>query len=116
MTSAPFARLLRRIRAALDPRAGGESDDAGLLARFAAGGGEAAFAGVVRRHGPLVLRVCRQVLRHEQDAEDAFQATFLVLACKAGGVRRGEALAGWLYRVAYHTAVQARGRAARQRA
>src|SRR5262249_8464397 len=82
---------------------------------FAADHDEAAFAELVRRHGPLVLRICRQVLRHEQDAEDAFQATFLVLACKAATVRRGEALPGWLHRVAYHTAVQARARANRQR-
>ena len=67
------------------------------------------------RHGPMVLATCRAVLGHEQDVEDAFQATFLVLARKAGSVRAGDALGGWLHRVAYRAAVQASASARRRR-
>src|SRR5262249_51920201 len=90
--------------------------DAQLLARFLAGRDEAAFAALVRRHGPMVLGVCRRVLRHAQDAEDAFQAAFLVLARKAGSVLKREAVGSWLYMVAYRTAQRARARQAQRRA
>ncbi len=115
MSNVSLTRVLQRLRGLVERPGAGESVDAQLLERFTATHDEAAFAELVRRHGPLVLRVCRQILRREHDAEDAFQATFLVLACKAASVRRAEALAGWLHRVAYHAAVQSRGRASRQR-
>ena len=89
---------------------------AALVERFLRGHDPASFAALVRRHGPMVLRVCRRVLRHHQDAEDAFQATFLTLARKAGGVRRGASVRSWLYRVAYHTALRSRASAATRRA
>src|SRR5438874_10899893 len=71
--------------------------DAALLARYAAAGDPAAFAELVRRHGPTVLDVCRRMLGQAHDADDAFQATFLVLARGARSVRKPEALSAWLY-------------------
>jgi RNA polymerase sigma factor (sigma-70 family) len=69
---------------------------------------ESAFETLVKRHGPLVLGVCREVLCREQDAEDAFQATFLALARKAGTIRNRELLVCWLHEVAYRTAIRKR--------
>src|SRR5437762_7642883 len=85
--------------------------DAQLLARFTAGRderAEVAFAALVRRHGPMVLRVCRQVVGDPHTADDAFQAAFLVLARKAGSIGRPELLGSWLYGVALRTAREAR--------
>jgi len=92
--------------------------DAQLLDRFATRadeGAELAFAALVERHGPMVFRVCRGVLRDRHDAEDAFQATFLLLARKAGAIRRRESVGSWLYGVACRVASCARAGAARRR-
>jgi DNA-directed RNA polymerase specialized sigma24 family protein len=72
--------------------------DAQLLGRFLDGRDEAAFAALVERHGPLVLATCRAVVRDRDDAEDAFQATFLLLARKGLSLRDRAALGGWLFR------------------
>jgi RNA polymerase sigma factor (sigma-70 family) len=93
--------------------------DEQLLDQFLAGrkdDSEDAFAILVERHGPMVLRVCRHVLHRDQDAEDACQITFLALARKAGAIRDRRMLGGWLYEVAYRTALRARARASRRRA
>src|SRR6266545_958150 len=92
-----------------------EVSDGQLLERFSSSGEEAAFEALVRRHGPMVLGVCRRVLRDGHATEDAFQATFLVLLRRAGGLDRRCSLAGWLYTVAYHVALRARADAARRR-
>ena len=90
--------------------------DAQLLERFLAQGDAVAFEVLISRHGPMVLSVCRGVLRNPDDAEDAFQATFLVLVKKAGSIRGRGVLGGWLYRVAHHVATRANAAAARRRA
>src|SRR5262249_11923826 len=88
--------------------------DAELLARFASQGDEEAFTALVARHGPVVWNACRRGLGDLQDAEDAFQATFLVLARRASSGRPPESLAGWLYGVAGRVAREARRRQRRQ--
>jgi RNA polymerase sigma factor (sigma-70 family) len=88
--------------------------DRQLLERFARRQDKAAFETLVERHGPMVLAVCQRVLHHSQDAEDAFQATFLILVRKAATISKPELLGNWLYGVAYRTALKARANAARR--
>lgn len=102
-----FFQYFRRLIAA---PARDESSDSSLLKRYISRHDESAFSSLLERHGPLVLRVCRQVLHRPEDADDAFQATFMVLARQAGSIRQGQSLPGWLYKVAYHIAVQVRSR------
>jgi RNA polymerase sigma factor (sigma-70 family) len=105
------AALVARLRAVADPAA-----DRDLLRAFLTDRDEPAFAALVSRHGPMVLGVCRRVLGNPHDADDAFQATFLVLARKAGSVRRPELLGNWLYGVAVRCAKRAKARAAKRQA
>jgi RNA polymerase sigma factor (sigma-70 family) len=91
----------------------GALSDAELLRRYLGQQDEAAFEALVWRHGPMVLGVCRRLVRHEQDAEDTFQAVFLAFARAAGTVTRRESVGGWLYRVACRVARKARARSQR---
>jgi RNA polymerase sigma factor (sigma-70 family) len=116
MNSAQVGAVLGYVRKLAAARKDDELPDHQLLERFALSRDEAAFAALLRRHGPMVLGVCRSVLHNLHDAEDAFQATFLVLARKAGSIHRREAVNCWLHRVAYHLAVDAQADAVRRRA
>src|SRR5262245_3349764 len=89
--------------------------DQELLARFLRNQDQGAFAALVQRHGPMVLALCRRILDHEQDAEDAFQATFLVLVRRSGTLENPDLLSSWLYGVAYRTAKKVRTQGARRR-
>ncbi len=108
--------LLDHLRTALAPHGAADRTDAELLGRFVTEHDEAAFKALLLRHGPMVWGVCRRVLGNEADAEDTFQATFLVLARKAACVRPRERVGNWLYGVAYHAALKARAMAAKRRA
>ncbi|MDR3621052.1 MAG: sigma-70 family RNA polymerase sigma factor [Paludisphaera borealis] len=108
----------RSIHALLTAGTFGGLTDGQLIERFVTREGEAAeraFAALMDQHGPMVLRVCRGVLRNEHDAEDAFQATFLILARKARSIQSRTSLAAWLFGVAYHVAVDARSSVVRRR-
>src|SRR5262249_47539461 len=89
--------------------------DGALLARFVAARDEAAFAALLVRHGAMILRVCERVLGPGCDAEDAFQATFLLLVDKAATLRRGDSLGSWLHTAAYRIAARARAQRTRRR-
>jgi RNA polymerase sigma factor (sigma-70 family) len=108
----------RNIRALFQVGTTGGLTDEQLLARFVDSEGDAAelaFAELVARHGPMVLRVCRMILRDAHDAEDAFQATFLVLACHSRSIRERGSAASWLHGVARRVALSARSAAAQRR-
>jgi RNA polymerase sigma factor (sigma-70 family) len=112
------AAVRRQVQSLFNVGAIGGLSDGQLLERFSARNGEAAelaFAALVERHGPCVLRTCRAILRDPSDAHDAFQATFLVLVRRAGSLWVRESLGAWLYAVAYRTASCARIAAARRR-
>jgi RNA polymerase sigma factor (sigma-70 family) len=116
MGNAQARFLLRHIGRLLSARDTPALSDEQLLERFVGQRDEAAFAALVERHGRLVFGLCRRILRSEHDAEDAFQATFLVLARRASAIRRRGALGCWLHHVAYHAAVRLQTQRARRRA
>jgi DNA-directed RNA polymerase specialized sigma24 family protein len=108
-------RLSRQLRRAILLPHGTDRSDGELLKRFVQARDEAAFEALLQHHGRMVLGVCRRVGGNTPDAEDAFQATFLVFVRKAASLRTPEAVGNWLYGVAYRTALEARVRAARRR-
>ncbi|MGE3804565.1 MAG: RNA polymerase sigma factor [Gemmataceae bacterium] len=110
-----MSRAIQSLRIWLTPPSPVAESDGDLLDRFVLHGEEAAFALLVQRHGPMIFNVCRRVLLHEQDAEDAYQATFVVLARRAAALDRRGSLASWLYKVAYHAALKMRELAAKRR-
>jgi RNA polymerase sigma factor (sigma-70 family) len=107
--------LLKELRTLYAEGSIGSLTDGQLLERFVAGRDEAVFAALVERHGPMVLQICRATLGNDCDAEDAFQATFLVLARRAGSIRRRDSVASWVFGVARRIAARARVDAARRR-
>jgi RNA polymerase sigma factor (sigma-70 family) len=115
MTTQPTSPVIQRLRQAVLRQGGAGMTDGQLLGCFVEHRDETAFTALVRRHGPMVWGVCRRLLPHH-DAEDAFQATFLVLARKAASVVPREMVANWLYGVARQTALHAGRTAARRRA
>jgi RNA polymerase sigma factor (sigma-70 family) len=106
--------ILRHLRKLSAEHGADDLSDGELVERYVANRDEAAFTAFVRRHGPLVWCVCLDGLKHEQDAEDAFQATFLVLARRAAAIRKQASVASWLHGVAYRVALRARVEAARR--
>jgi RNA polymerase sigma factor (sigma-70 family) len=112
--NASLTSALRHLRRVVVRHSASRLSDAELLQRFAAQRDQAAFEVLVWRHGPMVLNVAERVLHSLDDAEDVLQATFLALVRQAHSMRRGGALAGWLYQVAYRTALRARAQRARR--
>jgi RNA polymerase sigma factor (sigma-70 family) len=115
MATAQLGSLLRFVHKLAAGHGLLQRTDRELLDDFSARRDEVAFAALVARHGPMVLRVCQGALKHEQDTEDAFQATFLILARKCGSIHKREALAQWLHGVALRTAMEVKRCAARRR-
>ncbi len=116
MSSSPLSNYLAHLRGVLARREDAGPTDGLLLGRYLSERDECAFEMLLRRHGPMVLGVCRRILGNRHDAEDAFQATFLVLIRRAGSIWPRDGVGGWLHGVAYRTALEARrSRARRQR-
>jgi RNA polymerase sigma factor (sigma-70 family) len=114
MAGAQLTSILQHLQQLVGPPDDRRLSDAELLQRFRTNRDETAFRLLMERHGRMVLSVCSRVLRQRQDAEDAFQAAFLILARNAASIRKGTALGSWLYGVAYRTALKARRQMSRR--
>src|SRR6516162_5198242 len=115
MATSQMSEVIQHIRRTVLLRDAARLSDGQLLEDYISRRDEAAFATLVRRHGPMVWGVCRRVLCNHHDAEDAFQATFLVLVRRAGSISSRELLANWLYGVAHQTALKARATAGKRK-
>src|SRR5262245_17837383 len=115
MATTELGAVLQHVRGLAAHRPSDERTDGELVRAFLTHNDQAAFETVVRRHGSMVLNLCRRRLANLQDAEDAFQATFLLLARRPASIRKRESLAGWLHGVAYRMAAHIRRAAARRR-
>lgn len=113
MTEGQLTLVLQNLRRLIRRQAAGGLADRELLTRFVRERDEAAFEALVWRHGPMVLSLCQRVLHNSHDAEDVLQATFLILVKKAGAIGKREALASWLYKVAYRIALRVMSRSAK---
>jgi RNA polymerase sigma factor (sigma-70 family) len=116
MAVGELSKVIRRLHTALEKQDLAGTLDAELLSRYVERRDETAFEALVRRHGPMVFGVCRRVLHNSHDAEDALQATFLILVRKAPAIESPGMIGNWLYGVAYRTALHARDAAAKRRA
>ncbi|HMF19585.1 MAG TPA: RNA polymerase sigma factor, partial [Gemmataceae bacterium] len=114
MATTGLSNVIQTLRGATLHQEGVGLTDGQLLERYVGSREHDAFAALVHRHGPMVWGVCRRVLHSHQDAEDAFQATFLVLVRKAPCIVPRDLVANWLYGVAHQTALKARSTAARR--
>jgi RNA polymerase sigma factor (sigma-70 family) len=114
MSQSSLDKVLQHVRNVAVAQNATAQSDAELVYAFASQNDQAAFAALVKRHGPLVLAVCRRVLCRLEDAEDAFQAAFIVLARRAAKLGKEGSLGGWLHRVAYRIALDARKKARRR--
>src|SRR5262245_11149525 len=115
MAAANLSDFLRRLMRRMASASLSDQSDRQLVEHALASRSEPAFEAIVHRHGVMVYRVCWRVLQHHQDAEDAFQATFLVLAQKLRTVRKHASLASWLHGVAQRVAVRAKAQSALRR-
>jgi RNA polymerase sigma factor (sigma-70 family) len=115
MAAANVDAFLRRLTRRMAAETWANESDQQLVGRLLEERDQAAFEVLVRRHGPMVYRVCWRILQHAQDAEDAFQATFLVLARKLPTVRKQHSLASWLHGVARRVALKAQTQSAARR-
>src|SRR5438045_804449 len=114
MATGQLSEVIQHFRRTMLLRNGAGRTDGQLLEDYLSRRDEAALAALVQRHGPMVWGVCRRVLGNYHDAEDAFQATFLVLVRKAAALASPELLANWLYGVAHQTALKARATIAKR--
>jgi RNA polymerase sigma factor (sigma-70 family) len=108
------SRVVQYLRQKLDGEGAHALRDGELVECFARARAEEAFAVLVERHGPMILGVCRRILQNRHDAEDAFQATFLVLARRAAALRKRDSLAAWLYGIAQRVALNMRRNASKR--
>jgi RNA polymerase sigma factor (sigma-70 family) len=115
MATTPMSRVVGHLRKVALLQEADRLTDAQLLESYLLHGEDASFEALVRRHGPMILGVCRRVLHDRHDSEDAFQATFIVLLRKAASIGKRELLVNWLYGVAYRTALKARNATAKRR-
>jgi RNA polymerase sigma factor (sigma-70 family) len=115
MARVELQSAVQHLRKVIGAAVADDASEGQLLQRFVTQGDEAAFTALVQRHSALVYAVCRRVLQQDQDAEDALQATFLILARKAGSIHKRQALGSWLHGVAYRTALSARKSVCRRR-
>src|ERR1019366_6949731 len=114
MAIGKISQVIQHLRSTALLHDGGEPTDGQLLECFIREREATALEGLVRRHGPMVWGVCNRILRNHHDAEDAFQAAFLVLVRKASSIKPREMVGNWLYGVAYQTAIKARASGAKR--